>query len=313
MKPAANALIQLSPKIHAHHLERLPIVYVRQSHPQQAERHPESAEVQANLKQQAITWGWPADRVLVLDGDQGKSATTTVGRDDFAWLLSEITLQRVGLLLGFQINRLVREDEACARLIKVCALFDTLLADTDGVYHPQDFNDRLVLSVKGLMGKTTAQRFSSTQKRGTRIVFRRLSAARALRRIARGRELNTSFRTPPRRPKARGNWKLAPRRTSTTARLLVKRVTEPSNRLERTYFRSNERRRCANGDNSSLGPGSLAIWSNILTVERAERSAVGAWAAPTAVGRGSQCRTARFGRSKTEQNGIHSVVRPVRS
>jgi DNA invertase Pin-like site-specific DNA recombinase len=152
MKPAANALIQLCPKIHAHHLERLAIVYVRQSHPQQAERHPESAEVQANLKQQAITWGWPADRVLVLDGDQGKSATTTVGRDDFAWLLSEITLQHVGLLLGFQINRLVREDEACARLIKVCALFDTLLADTDGVYHPQDFNDRLVLSVKGLMG-----------------------------------------------------------------------------------------------------------------------------------------------------------------
>jgi hypothetical protein len=165
-------------------------------------------------------------------------------------------------------------------------------------------------------------------------VFRRLSAARARRRTARGRELNTSFRTPPRRPKARGNWKLAPRRTSTTARRLVKRATEPSNRLERTswpaittvvfdgagddvaeraalarhpiqrlsesssvarvgrlslpesaYFRSNERRRCANGVNSSLGPGSLAIWSNILTVERAERSAVGAWAAPTAGGR----------------------------
>ncbi len=152
MKPTANAFIQRSTKIEASHLERLAIVYVRQSHPQQAERHPESAEVQANLKQQAIAWGWLADRVRVLDGDQGKSATTTVGRDDFAWLLSEIALQHVGLVLGFQINRLVREDEACVRLIKVCALFDTLLADTDGVYHPQDFNDRLVLSVKGLVG-----------------------------------------------------------------------------------------------------------------------------------------------------------------
>src|SRR5579863_4573373 len=107
MKPAANALlIQRPSKIQAHHLERLAIVYVRQSHPQQAERHPESAEVQANLKQRAISWGWLPDRVLVLDGDQGRSATTTVGRNDFAWLLSEITLQHVGLLLGFQINRL---------------------------------------------------------------------------------------------------------------------------------------------------------------------------------------------------------------
>jgi len=157
-------------------------------------------------------------------------------------------------------------------------------------------------------------------------VFRSLSAARAWRRTARGRELNTSFRILPRGPKARGNWKLAPRRKSTTARLLVKRATEPSNRLERTSWSAittvvfdvagddvaecaalalhPNRRLCESSSaaragrlslprkattrervNRSLGPGSLAIWSKILTVERAERSAVGAWAAPTAVGR----------------------------
>jgi DNA invertase Pin-like site-specific DNA recombinase len=139
-------------KIALHHLERWAIVYVRQSLPQQVHRHRESAQVQANLQERALDWGWPRERILILDGDQGCSATTTVGRDDFAWLLSEIALGHVGLVLGFQFSRFTREDEACCRLIKVCATFDTLLADQDGLYHPLDFNDRLVLTFKGLMG-----------------------------------------------------------------------------------------------------------------------------------------------------------------
>ena len=139
-------------KIALHHLERWAIVYVRQSHPQQVLRHPESAQVQANLQQLAVGWGWPRQRIKILDGDQGHSGTSTIGRDDFTWLLSEIALGHVGLVLGFQINRLAREDEACCRLIKICRSFDTLMADQDGLYHPVDFNDRLVLTVKGLMG-----------------------------------------------------------------------------------------------------------------------------------------------------------------
>jgi DNA invertase Pin-like site-specific DNA recombinase len=139
-------------KITLDHLERRAIVYVRQSHPQQIQRHPESAQVQAKLQHRALAWGWPPERIRVLDGDQGCSATTTVGRDAFAWLLAEIALGRVGLVLGLQLNRLVREDEACCRLIKTCAAFDTLLADLDGLYHPLDFNDRLVVTIKGLMG-----------------------------------------------------------------------------------------------------------------------------------------------------------------
>ena len=139
-------------KIQGHHLERWAIDYIRQSHPQQVQRHRESAEVQANLQERARAWGWPADRIRVLDGDQGRSGTSTVGRDDFAWLLSEIALGHVGLVLCFQINRLAREDEECCRLIKVCAAFDTLLADQDGLYHPHDFNDRMILTIKGFMG-----------------------------------------------------------------------------------------------------------------------------------------------------------------
>lgn len=152
MKPV-EPVAELPPaKIQPSHRERWAIVYVRQSHPQQVQRHRESAQVQANLQLRARQWGWPAQRIRVLDGDQGCSGASTVGRDDFAWLLSEIALGHVGLVLGFQINRLAREDEACCRLIKTCAAFDTLLADQDGVYHPLDFNDRMILTLKGFMG-----------------------------------------------------------------------------------------------------------------------------------------------------------------
>ena len=139
-------------KILPHHLERWAIIYVRQSHPQQVQRHRESAQVQTQLRELALQWGWPAERIRVLDGDQGCSGATTVGRDDFAWLLAEIALGHVGLVIGFQINRLARDDETCCRLINLCANFHTLLADLDGLYNPRDFNDRILLNVKGLTG-----------------------------------------------------------------------------------------------------------------------------------------------------------------
>ncbi len=135
-------------KIQPSPLDRWAIVYVRQSHPQQVQRHRESAQVQVQLRERALQWGWPADRIRVLDGDQGRSGTTTAGRDDFAWLLSEIALGHVGLILGFQINRLAREDETCCRLIALCATFNTLLADQDGLYHPKDFGSWAQISAK---------------------------------------------------------------------------------------------------------------------------------------------------------------------
>jgi DNA invertase Pin-like site-specific DNA recombinase len=153
-------------KIKPRHLDRLAIVYVRQSHPQQQIKHPESVPTQLRLRERIEQWGWPADRIRVLDGDLGKSATSTIGRDDFAWLISEITLEHVGLVAGFQINRLAREDETICHLIKVCSLFDTLLADQDGVYHPQDFNDRLVLTIKGLVGGVELHQIQQRMQQG---------------------------------------------------------------------------------------------------------------------------------------------------
>lgn len=153
-------------KIQPRHLDRLAIVYVRQSHPQQQVRHPESVAVQRRLRERIQQWGWPEDRIRVLDGDLGKSGTSTVGRDDFAWLVSEVTLNHIGLVAGFQINRLAREDETVCHLIKICSLFDTLLADQDGLYHPHDFNDRLVLTIKGLVGGVELHQIQQRMQHG---------------------------------------------------------------------------------------------------------------------------------------------------
>ena len=152
MTAAESAGADRPAKVQGCHLDRWAIVYVRQSHPQQVQRHRESAHVQIQLRQRALQWGWPAERIRVLDGDQGCSGATTAGRDDFAWLLAEIALNHVGLVLGFQINRLAREEEDCCHLIKLCAAFHTLLADQDGLYNPRIFNDRILLNVKGLTG-----------------------------------------------------------------------------------------------------------------------------------------------------------------
>jgi DNA invertase Pin-like site-specific DNA recombinase len=152
MTPVDPVRMDRPTKIQSQHLERWAIDYVRQSNPHQVRRHRESAEVQARLQERARAWGWPPERIRLLDGDQGWSGTSTAGRDDFAWLISEIALGHVGLVLVFQINRLARDDEDCCRLIKLCGAFDTLIADQDGLYHPHDFNDRMLLTLKGFMG-----------------------------------------------------------------------------------------------------------------------------------------------------------------
>jgi DNA invertase Pin-like site-specific DNA recombinase len=153
-------------KIQPRHRDRLAIVYVRQSHPQQQIRHPESVATQLRLRERLQAWGWPADRIRVLDADLGKSGTSTLGRDDFAWLVGEVTLGHVGLVAGFQINRLAREDETICHLIKLCAACDTLLADQDGVYQPQDFNDRLVLTIKGIVGGVELHQIQQRMQQG---------------------------------------------------------------------------------------------------------------------------------------------------
>jgi len=140
-------------KIKPHHLARQAIVYVRQSSPQQLVHNTESTERQYALSPRAVQLGWAADAVTVIDEDQGHSGASAEGRPGFQSLLAQVALDRVGIVLGLETSRLARSNKDWHQLLEVCAIFRTLLADQDGVYDPTDYNDRLLLGLKGAMSE----------------------------------------------------------------------------------------------------------------------------------------------------------------
>ncbi len=140
-------------KIRAQHRERVAIVYVRQSTPQQVIDHQESGLRQYDLVGHAMALGWSRQRILVIDEDQGQSGRSAEHRAGFQRLLAEVTLEHVGLILGLEMSRLARSSKDWHHLLELCALFGALLADQDGVYDPTDSNDRLLLGLKGTMSE----------------------------------------------------------------------------------------------------------------------------------------------------------------
>jgi DNA invertase Pin-like site-specific DNA recombinase len=140
-------------KITAEHLKRLAFVYVRQSTDYQVVNNRESAARQYALQERAILLGWPADRVVIIDDDQAKSGRTAAGRSGFAFLLGQIANEQAGIILGLEMSRLTRSCKDWHHLLETCAIFNTLLADHDGVYDPGNANDRLLLGLKGAMSE----------------------------------------------------------------------------------------------------------------------------------------------------------------
>jgi DNA invertase Pin-like site-specific DNA recombinase len=140
-------------KIQDDHLERLAIVYVRQSTLQQLEHHRESTRVQYALADRACLLGWARPRVIVIDDDLGCSGASAAQRPGFQRLVAEVGLGHVGLVLGFEVSRLARSCRDWYHLLEICALAGTLIADNDGVYDPGLFNDRLLLGLKGTMSE----------------------------------------------------------------------------------------------------------------------------------------------------------------
>src|SRR3954468_19186205 len=132
---------------------RSAVVYVRQSTLGQIERNKESAARQYALRERAIELGWPAESVAVVDEDMGRSGATSEGRLGFGELVAEVGLGHVGLILALETSRLARSSADWHRLLDLCALTGTLIADADGVYSPNDFNDRLLLGLKGAMSE----------------------------------------------------------------------------------------------------------------------------------------------------------------
>jgi len=140
-------------KITERHRQRRAVVYVRQSTLVQVERNTESAQRQYALRDRAIDLGWPAASVVVVDEDTGRSGASTDGRLGFKELVAEVGLGQVGLILSLEVSRLARSSADWHQLIDLCALTGTLIADSDGIYSPADFNDRLLLGLKGTMSE----------------------------------------------------------------------------------------------------------------------------------------------------------------
>lgn len=142
-----------STKLRPHHLDRLAIVYIRQSTAGQVLNNKESTARQYALVDLAVELGWPADCIEVIDEDQAHTGSTAVGRHGFHRLLAEVGLDHVGIILGTELSRLARSNKDWHQLIELCGIFRTLLIDQDGLYDPTDYNDRLLLGLRGMMSE----------------------------------------------------------------------------------------------------------------------------------------------------------------
>jgi DNA invertase Pin-like site-specific DNA recombinase len=140
-------------KVTAAHVGRDAYVYVRQSTLTQVREHTESLERQYELAFRAQELGWGPRQVIVIDDDLGRSGAEASQRSGFKNLVADVGLGKVGIILGIEVSRLARNNADWYQLLDLCAVTDTLIADGDGLYHPGDFNDRLVLGLKGTMSE----------------------------------------------------------------------------------------------------------------------------------------------------------------
>ncbi len=148
-------------KIRPEQLSEKAYVYVRQSSMRQVVEHQESGRRQRDLVQWVQEMGWPASQIVVLDADQGKSAQSSGDREAFKQLVGEVSLGEVGIVVGLNVSRFARNNADWFPLIEICGLTQTLIADEEGVYDPNDPNDRLILGLKGTMSEAEGQRIRS--------------------------------------------------------------------------------------------------------------------------------------------------------
>ena len=141
------------PKILPVHLNRKAYVYVRQSTLHQVLHNGESTERQYGLAQRACQLGWDLAQVITIDEDQGQSGATANNRPGFQQLISAISLDQVGIVLVLEVSRLARSCSDWYRILELAALAGTLIGDEAGIYDPRDYNDRLLLGLKGTLSE----------------------------------------------------------------------------------------------------------------------------------------------------------------
>src|SRR5919198_5855623 len=156
----------MSQKVRTSHLRRDAYLYVRQSTIQQVFENTESTQRQYALRQRAVALGWPQERIVVIDTDLGLSGASAADREGFQKLVTEVGLARAGIVLGLEVSRLARNSSDWHRLIELCALTNTLILDEEGVYDPGQFNDRLLLGLKGTMSEAELHILRSRMRGG---------------------------------------------------------------------------------------------------------------------------------------------------
>lgn len=140
-------------KVTAAHLTKPALLYVRQSTLKQVIHHTESAHRQYDLRSRAIALGWSDEQIIVIDIDQGQSGASAADREGFQHLVAEVSLGRAGIVLGLECSRLARNSADWHQLLELCGITGTLICDEDGLYDPRQFNDRLLLGMKGQMSE----------------------------------------------------------------------------------------------------------------------------------------------------------------
>ncbi len=143
----------MSTKILARHLERRACVYLRQSTLKQVREHRESTARQYGLRHRAMQLGWPADRIDVVDSDLGQSGASAEWRAGFQRVAEQVAHGKLGAIFALEVSRLSRSSADWHRLLELCSLADVLIVDEQAVYSPGDYNDRLLLGLKGTMSE----------------------------------------------------------------------------------------------------------------------------------------------------------------
>ncbi|PTL78642.1 recombinase family protein, partial [Vitiosangium sp. GDMCC 1.1324] len=143
----------MNDKVRATHLERRAVVYLRQSTLRQVHEHRESTARQYALRQRALELGWPPERIDIIDEDMGQSGSSADRRAGFQRMAEDVAHGRVGVIFSLEVSRLARSSADWHRLLDLCGLADVLLADEQAVYTPRDYNDRLLLGLKGTMSE----------------------------------------------------------------------------------------------------------------------------------------------------------------
>lgn len=154
------------PKIQPTHLSRQAVVYVRQSSIYQVQNHLESQKRQYALKDRAIKFGWQKDQILIIDEDLGISGARSENRPGYQKLVSLLALRKIGIILGLEVSRLARNCLDWYQLLELASTFDTLISDEDTVFQPGDYNDRLLLGLRGTISEAELYQIRNRMMRG---------------------------------------------------------------------------------------------------------------------------------------------------